>query len=369
MNATKFFKKEIFWHGVFWLLYLIIRVAIVQLYPGPMLYRIGMELIELPLKMATLYFAIYILIRKLLLQKRYVQFVSMFALYIILTMVLNRLEDYYITYPLIENSISEYRPVFQNLNATFLQNSITRHEDGLWDLGAAFLNLIYIYPVVGLGAAAYFAKGWYDNHLKHESAQKEKLQAELKLLKDQLHPHFLFNTLNNIYSLSQIQSVKTPEMILRLSHLLGFMLYEGSAPFIPLGKELQALKDYIELERLRLGDRLQLAFEATDDLKDSQIAPLILFPFLENCFKHGSHKTTEKVWISFMLTMNGNRMIAQIENSIPPETIPVGDRGEVQSGMGLRNVKQRLDLLYHNKYDLKIYKQESYLVKLELLLS
>jgi len=340
-------------------------VEIIQLYPGSFLHRLGMELIELPLKAAALYFVIYVLIRKLLLQKKHGKFFVVFFLFILVTMVLNRLEDYYITYPLIEESIAKYQPGSFNLDATFLRNSITRHEVGLWNFSAAFLNLIYIYPVVGLGAAAYFTKGWFESNLKHEQVQKEKFQAELKLLKDQLHPHFLFNTLNNIYSLSQAQSQKTPDMILRLSHLLGFMLHDGSASLIPLAKELQALKDYIELERLRLGDRLQLTFEASGDVDGKCIAPIILFPFLENCFKHGSHKTIEQVWISFNLTINENVMIVQIENSIP-DKVAVTDK---QSRVGLANVKQRLQLLYPGKHELTIHEEETYLVKLKLILS
>lgn len=365
MNANHFFRREVFWHVMFWVLYLAIRVLVVQLYPGPFHYRLGMELIELPLKMVALYFVIYILIRHQLLQKRYGEFWILLFIFIPATMILNRLEDYYITYPLIEDSIAGYEPTSLNINATFLRNSVTRHEDGFWDVDAAFLNLIYIYPVVGLGAAVYFTRGWFENHVKHEQVQKEKFQAELKLLKDQLHPHFLFNTLNNIYSLSQAQSAKAPDMILRLSHLLGFMLYEGNAALIPLEKELQALRDYVELERLRLGDRLQLTFEASGDIAGRRIAPLMLFPFLENCFKHGSHKTMELTWISFNLTVNNNVMIVQIENSIPDQ-ISVTDRSQ---GTGLANVTRRLELLYPGKHELTIHREIFYLVKLKLILS
>ena len=365
MILKRLARNDLFWHIAFWLLYLFIRVVIVQLYPGPLLYRIGIELIELPLKMAALYFAIYILIRKLLLQKRYAQFFIAFIFYLLGVMALNRIEDYYVIYPIIEDSIAQYDSSFWNLNASFLRSSITRHEDGFWNLNAAFLNLIYIYPVVGLGAAVYFAKGWYDNHMNHERVLREKLQGELKLLKDQLHPHFLFNTLNNIYSLSLQQSPKAPAMILRLSGLLSFMIYDGSAQRIPLRKELQALKDYIELERLRLGERLQLTFEATGDLDHSFVAPLILFPFVENCFKHGSHKTSEKVWISFNLIVEENTMTAQIENSIPDCTLAAGE----QPGIGLINVRRRLELLYPDKYNFKIHEEGSYLVKLKLILS
>jgi two-component system LytT family sensor kinase len=361
--SRPWYKREVFWHLVFWISYLLIRVFIIRLYPGSVGHRVVMELVELPLKAAALYFAIYILVGKLLLGKKYWLFGGSFVLYISTTLILNRLEDYYITYPLIEDSISNYETVSKNLDATFLQSSITRHEDGLWNLSAAFLNLIYIYPVVGLGAAALFAKGWFETNLKNEKAQHETLQTELKLLREQLHPHFLFNTLNNIYSLSQAQSEKTPEMILRLSHLLEYMLYEGMKTLVPLEQELSALRDYAELERLRLGDRLTFSFTVEGMTENSVIAPLLLFPFLENCFKHGCHKVVGDAWIDFKMHVADGSAIFKIQNSIP-RNVPV--QTETQ-GIGLRNINRRLELIYPGKHDLKIIRNpDSYLVELKL---
>lgn len=365
VKSTNIFRREVTWHIIFWMIYLFIRIEIIQLYPGTFLYRMGLELIELPLKIFALYVAIYYLIEKLLLRKHYAKFLVAFTTYLLLVTLLNRVEDYYIIYPLTEDSVSIYQSS-TNLTSSFWQSSITRHEDGFWSVRAAFINLIYIYPVVGLGAAIYFAKGWYTDRLNHERVLREKLQTELKLLKDQLHPHFLFNTLNNIYSLSLQQSAKAPEMILKLSGLLNFMIYDGMSQTIPLRKELQALKDYIELERLRLNTRLELTFEATGDIDQQQVPPMLLFPFVENCFKHGSHKTTEKVWISFNLVAQGDTLIAQIENSVPGELSNATGQG---SGIGLANVQRRLELLYPGRYELRIHREETYLVKLKLKLS
>ena len=359
------YKREVSWHIGFWLSYLLIRVFIIRLYPGSIGHRVAMELIELPLKAAALYFAIYILVGKLLLQKKYWQFAGVFVLYICVTMILNRLEDYYITYPLIADTVSGYEGVSKNLDATFLQSSITRYEDGLWDLSAAFLNLIYIYPVVGLGAAALFARSWFESYLKNEQAQHQALQAELKFLREQLHPHFLFNTLNNIYSLSQAQSEKTSEMILRLSHLLEYMLYEGSNALVPLEQELLALRDYAELERLRLGDRLNLSFNVEGETGKSKIAPLLLFPFLENCFKHGCHKAVGHAWINFNMHVADGSAVFKIQNSVPGN-IPASIEPQ---GIGLKNISRRLELIYPGKHELKIHHKDSYLVELKLQLS
>lgn len=338
-------SRNLTWHFVFWLSYLVIRIFIIELYPGDLLYRVSAELIEVPLKMAALYFAIYILIRKLLLTKRYGWFAVGCIAYVIAVMFLNRMEDYYIIYPL-------------------TGSETTKYAMGFWSVKAAFLNLIYIYPVVGLGVAVYFVKSWYDNQLNQERLMREKAQAEMKLLKDQLHPHFLFNTLNNIYSLAQIKHDNVPDLMLRLSKLLSFMLYDCSVSYISLSKEIQALKDYIELERLRLGHRLEINFQTNGDIEAKQIAPLLLFPLVENCFKHGSHKTAEKVWISFNLTVSGYELLAQIENTLPLESST-----NQATGIGIENLKKRLELLYGNRYELSIHKTETYLVKLKLMLS
>ncbi len=292
----------------------------------------------------ALYFLIYVLVKKILQDKRYLLFVIGFFCYIACFMLLNRIEDYYLIYPL-------------------TKSDTLKHTLGFWNIKAAFLNLIYLYPVVGLGAAIYFAKSWYDTQLSQERLLREKSQAEIKFLKDQLHPHFLFNTLNNIYSLSQVNHASTPDMMLRLSKLLSFMLYDCNEPKILLTKEIKALRDYVELERLRLGERLEINFQASGNIAGKEIHPLLLFPLLENCFKHGSHKTTDKIWISFNLVANENEVIAQIENTLPRK------EKETTAGIGLDNLKKRLMYAYAGKHELTIRETENYLVYLKILLT
>lgn len=341
MGLKAIFGREIFWHITFWLCYLFLRIFVIQLYPGTLMFRAGIELLEVPLKALALYFAIYILIRRLLLTKHYFLFIAVFVLYILVVMLLNRVEDYFLIYPL-------------------TGSDTTRYAMGFWNLKAAFLNLIYLYPVVGLGGAFYFVKRYYDIQLQEEKLLREKTEAEMQLLKAQLHPHFLFNTLNNIYSLAQAHSALVPEMMLKLSKLLSFMLYDSRADQYPVSKEVEALRDYIELEKLRLGERLEISFEASGDL-NTKIAPLLLFPFVENCFKHGSHKTIEKTWISFNLFIDNSLLIAQIENAFPKES-----NTPVETGLGLNNVRKRLALLYPGRHELKISEEDTFLVILKL---
>jgi two-component system, LytTR family, sensor kinase len=254
------------------------------------------------------------------------------------------LEDYYLVYPLTH---SEH----------------TRYEAGLWNLRAAFYNLIYIYPVVGLGAAVYFVKSWYENQLRMEQLVKEKYEAELMLLKKQVHPHFLFNTLNNIYALSLTQSPRAPEMIHRLSELLSYMLYDSEWPQVALKAEWQVLEHYAQLEKIRLQNRLELVMSASGRLEGQLISPLLLLPFVENAFKHGGQTAAENCWISCYLHVEKNRLTFQIENSLP-----TGDHlaHQEKSGLGLRNVRQRLTLAYPGKHELQIHSTDTYLVRLTL---
>ena len=129
-------------------------------------------------------------------------------------------------------------------------------------------------------------------------AHQEKITAELQLLKAQVHPHFLFNTLNNIYSFSMSNSPKTPELILKLSSLLSYILHDCKTDEVRLEKEIDTMKNYIDLERERYGNKIQIAWNVQGDIGDKCIAPLLMLPFLENAFKHGTSEQIEKSMLS-----------------------------------------------------------------------
>ncbi len=339
----KWHEREATWHVLFWMSYFVLRIAVVQMYSGSFLFRLGMELIEFPLKAFTVYVFIYVLVKRMLLQKKYLLFFGSALLLTFIVMWLNRLEDYFIIYPL-----------------THTPNA--RYNAGYWSFYSAFFNLVYVYPVLGMGTTVYFISSWFEAQLAREKLAREKAEIELKSLKDQIHPHFLFNTLNNIYSLALLQSDKTAEMMLRLSKLLSFMVYDGNATAVPLSRELQALQDYVELEKLRLGERLEISFQATGTIPQVNIAPLLLFPLLENCFKHGSHRTSEKIWVRFQLQAFANGLDVQIENSLPEEE---NKQKADNSGLGLINVKKRLALLFPD-HELRIHTSDTYLVNLKI---
>ena len=212
--------------------------------------------------------------------------------------------------------------------------------------------------------------------LQHQTLQEkqnallveQKLKAELRVLKNQLHPHFLFNTLNNLYSLVLIQHQKSADVVLRLSDMMSYMLYECERPLIDLEKEIEHLNNYIELEKIRHGKRLNFSFEMGGDVQGKSIAPLLLLPFLENAFKHGVEKDEKDSWIRINLWVKNNQLTYFVENSLP-ENKEEDNLPKTQSGVGLTNVKKRLELLYSNAHNLEIIDNESFLIKLNINLS
>lgn len=177
----------------------------------------------------------------------------------------------------------------------------------------------------------------------------EKSEAELQALKGQLHPHFLFNTINNLYALARVKSDRTAPVALKLAQLLRYVLYESQKPSVPLDQEIQLLRDYVALEKLRF-DEGRLAVQMEVDLDDPKqhIAPLLLLPLVENAFKHGASEQRDAARISIAIALKNKVLIAKIENSKPAETM------EHVSGIGLKNLRRQLDLLYPGRHELEV---------------
>ena len=204
------------------------------------------------------------------------------------------------------------------------------------------------YMGVGIGSALFFGiiQHIYGHIRLKQTAQKlliEKQAAELNYLKSQTNPHFLFNTLNNIYALSKDKSDLAPDAILRLSEILRFMLYHTGGPFIPIGQEIKIIGDYIALEQLRYDDSLRVEFRH-DLLPDPQlpIPPLLLIPLVENAFKHGASETRERPFVHIQLSVEGQRLSFCVKNSV--EEPPAG--AIFQENIGLSNLRRQLELLY-----------------------
>ena len=203
--------------------------------------------------------------------------------------------------------------------------------------------------VGGLAAAIKLMKFWYMKEQRNLQLQKENVDAQLQLLKAQVHPHFLFNTLNNIYSYTQNTSPVASRLVMGLSDMLRYMLYECNQPLVPLAKDLKMLQDYIVLEQIRYNHQLDVTVNLPSGVEELYIAPLLLLPFVENCFKHGTSQVLEHPWVSLHISIENDQMKMKLVNGKAENYVP-----KKAAGIGISNVQKRLDLLYPGKYFLRI---------------
>ena len=205
----------------------------------------------------------------------------------------------------------------------------------------------------GIAAAIKLMKHWYIKEQRNLQLQKENAEAQLQLLKAQVHPHFLFNTLNNIYSHTQNTAPVASQLVMGLSDMLRFMLYECNQPQVPLSKELKMVQDYISLEKIRYDDNLDVHVDLPNNTDNLAIAPLLLLPLVENCFKHGTSHMIDQPWLSLHITLDKDRMHVKLMNGKTNEVSKYNYKG-----IGIMNVHKRLDLLYPGKHELAITDEE-----------
>jgi len=222
----------------------------------------------------------------------------------------------------------------------------------------------YMAAMLGSLTASAFAAGfkiykhYYVKHMRNRQLMKENMEAQLQLLRAQVHPHFLFNTLNNIYSQTQLESPKGSKMIMGLSDMLRYILYEGQKPLVPLKQEMMMITEYISLEKIRYGNKLDVYVMTPAKADDLYIAPLILIPFVENCFKHGASHMLQHPWINLTVEVKETTLTMKLMNG----KAPVKENEQNKTGIGISNIRQRLDLLYKHKYDLQIKEDEEIFV-------
>jgi sensor histidine kinase YesM len=227
--------------------------------------------------------------------------------------------------------------------------------------------LKYFVVYIGLTTLFMLSQSWIElAEKKKELAEKEKelIQNELKALKAQVNPHFLFNSLNSIYSLALKNSGNTPEVILKLSSVLRYMIYESNEPEVRLEKEIRFVKDYIDLQKLRTRNPDTVKLNIRGDIKDQKIAPLILIVFIENAFKHGVKGDTVNQFIHIDLVVSDKEIDFKSENNLGH--VDETENNEFR-GLGLENVKRRLELLYKENYILNLSRSvNTYLVELKI---
>jgi len=328
-------QYRIWRHVVFWIVHTIIVAFLWHSHVGPDFLRsLFRGSLWLPVRMLYCYPLMYWVLPQFLLKGKYTQFAFIILLWALAGWFLNYLFRAFIFIPM-----HDYFGVTQVNRDPWGANS--------------FLVLT---TTAGITCGIVLFEHWMKKQQEWIQAEKEKVISELQLLKAQVHPHFLFNTLNNIYSFSLENSPKTPALILKLSSLLSYMLYDCKADEVLLEKEIEVMKNYIDLEKERYGNKIDISLNIEGDIKDKFIAPLLLLPFLENAFKHGTSEQLEKSWLSIDITVKQFTLHCKIANS-KNEFVPFSE-----TGIGIQNVKQRLRFLYPGKHELKIADEGAFFV-------
>ncbi|MGA0560142.1 sensor histidine kinase [Larkinella sp. VNQ87] len=219
-----------------------------------------------------------------------------------------------------------------------------RNSD-LWEsLSYNFFSTLWY---LGLMVALKLSIDWYEQQRILQKIRVEKLQAEVDFLRSQVNPHFLFNSLNNLYALTLRKSDQAPDVVLKLSEMMEYMLYDSDDVRVPLDKEIRYLQNYIELEKIRCGDHAEIAFDVSGPLNGQEIAPLLLLPLVENAFKHGVGKQSKTAWLRGKMELDHAAVTLTVENN-KPALPPSNGKG----GIGLVNLRQRLELLYPGRHTL-----------------
>lgn len=293
----------------------------------------------MPVSAALVYINIYILIPFYLYRKKYLYY----AVLLVLAMV----------------SMAYADQLIKRLYIHF-GYTIYTYTSGL-GIKSLFSEAVGLFYLAGFATGVKLSKDWIQNQQLMKEKEKQYLETELNFLKTQIHPHFFFNTLNNLYSLTLKKSDQAPEVVLKLSALMSYMLYESNAPRVSLNKEISYLQNYLDLEKLRFGQRLVVHFEMEGQIDEVSILPMILILFVENSFKHGVKNNINKIIIEISLKVEGAFLFFKIKNPVG-ENIP-----SENTGIGLKNARRRLELLYGKNYQLDISEKDNeFIVSLKM---
>lgn len=338
-------KYRVWWHVIFWTTILVYYTFFFGHQGGYYLHTLKFMAILLPVAISTSYLFNYYLIPKFLLKRKIKTFILLSFYALIVSFYLISL----IIFPFLIINTSEVN--FATLDKTLLD---------------IYFLVVGIYAAIIMAILIKLIK--LSNHRQHQHLQllKEKTAAELEALRSQINPHFLFNTLNSIYTLSLKKSDKTPEVVLKLSDMLDYLLYKCNADKVELSLEVRLIENYLFLQQVRFEKRVKIDFEIEGKMDNHMISPMLFLPFIENCFKHGAGKTRNESLIKIKLISKANYIEFQVNNGKPEigRNMHMANSG----GIGLENVRKRLELIYKDAHDLIIsdnLKDFSVLLKIE----
>ncbi len=346
-NSAAIFEKMIpvlgkrwVYHSVFWL----IAMALFSLFEMSVMdisffNALSNNAVRLVILGFAVYYNVYYLVPNYLARKRFFPYMGMLLL---LTMIITPIESFLL--------------FVKSSGKPEIQAGILRE-----------LNLAFVpnFLLLGVSTVVKITTDWYKNMREKQEIETETMQSELRFLKSQINPHFLFNTLNSLYALTLKKDDKAPEIVLKLSEMMRYMLYECNERQVLLSKEVNYIRNYLDLEKLRQGDKMSINFTVEGNIHNQMIAPLMFIPFVENCFKHGVGHHIEKGYVNIVLKVDENNLDLRAENS-KSENMP-RQRHARSGGIGLVNVRRRLDLLYPKRYSLDIEDNpNSYVVNLKI---
>ena len=334
------YKIPIKYHFLFWISYFLLNVVRWGSYYQDYWYSFKSNIVTVTLGMLLSYFHVYFLLPKLLFRKKIISYILFFLIGLVVFYII-RTELIFI---FINDNVW---PESQTPQSAYAFNHIL------------VVFLIGIYDV-GLTTTVKLTIDWIFDRKRIENLQANQLKTELQFLKAQIQPHFFFNTLNNLYALTLERSKQAPEVVLKLSEIMEYILYDAKEPRIRLLNEINYIQNYIDLEKLRFGDKVSVQINMQGDIETQSVPPLLFLPFIENCFKHGAVENNKlNVLIEFEVTHNNvlRFYVMNNYNSFP--------QNKKNHGIGNQNVLRRLELLYKDKFtlDIKTEKQR-YIVEL-----
>lgn len=338
MNRAEHWVDDLFtkhrWtiHVFFWLMILGVYVIFFGQKNSNYLQTFFFVGLLMPVTIGTTYFLNYYLVPRYLMKGKYFFFILYFIYTLIASLYVEMMIVLTTFFILAESKLQNMSPA--SFNILFL--------------------LVALLMVVFLSLAVKMLLFWRKSREDYQKLMTEKVETELKFLKAQLHPHFLFNTLNNLYCLALEKSDKTPNAILALSELLDYVLHRTKSNFVLLEEELQQVENYIALEALRYEDRLTININI-EKIEGRKIAPMVLITLMENAFKHGVMKTNNKGWIELSLTSTDECINIRIKNSIG-----FSKTAKSVSGIGLQNLKSQINHIYQDKAKLAIEQSDDF---------
>lgn len=340
-------NKTIALHVTAWILFLLYEWLFKQGVlnnPETFVFNLKIVAIRVMVLIPTVYFTLYFLVPYLLLKGRKILFIISLIGTIAAAAFVMKTLNYFLVLRGVEGFASSYSALLSGLTGWLIF------------MGNIAFN-------VSFALMFYFIHKWMQDDKKRQELEAAKKEAELGLLKSQVQPHFIFNTINNIYALSKQSDPKTTEMIYRLSVLLEYMLYDSNRELTFLTREMNYIENYLELEKIRYGQRLDISFNTYGNIGGLEVPPLILLPFVENSFKHGLSQQTADCWLQIEISYEDPWLKLKVENSKSKEEIAPARKG----GLGITNVRKRLDILMDGAYELKqLNGTDSYLVTLKI---